>query len=75
MGIYGALNNAVSGLQSQAYALEQISGNIANSQTVGYKRAETSFADMVPMRRQVGSRLVVWWPQHVPPTTCRAPSR
>jgi flagellar hook protein FlgE len=34
-------------LQSQAYALEQISGNIANSQTVGYKRAETSFADMV----------------------------
>jgi flagellar hook protein FlgE len=47
MGIFGALNNAVSGLQSQAYALEQISGNIANSQTVGYKRAETSFADMV----------------------------
>lgn len=47
MGIFGALNNAVSGLQSQAYALEQISGNIANSQTVGYKRAETNFADMV----------------------------
>lgn len=47
MGIYGALNNAVSGLQSQAYALEQISGNIANSQTVGYKRAETGFSDMV----------------------------
>ncbi len=58
MGIYGALNNAVSGLQSQAYALEQISGNIANSQTVGYKRAETSFADMVadaaPTRQSPG---------------------
>lgn len=47
MGIYGALNNAVSGLQAQAYALEQISGNIANSQTIGFKRAETSFADMI----------------------------
>lgn len=58
MGIYGALNNAVSGLQSQSYALEQISGNIANSQTVGYKRAETSFADMVadaaPARQSPG---------------------
>lgn len=58
MGIFGALNNAVSGLQAQAYALEQISGNIANSQTVGYKRAETSFADMVadaaPARQSPG---------------------
>lgn len=48
MGIYGALNNAVSGLQAQSYALEQISGNIANSQTIGYKRTESSFADMIP---------------------------
>lgn len=47
MGILSALNNAVTGLKSQSYALEQISGNIANSQTVGYKRAETSFTDMV----------------------------
>ncbi|MEM1287307.1 MAG: flagellar hook-basal body complex protein [Pseudomonadota bacterium] len=47
MGIFGALNNAVSGLQAQSFALEQISGNIANSQTVGFKRAETSFTDMV----------------------------
>lgn len=58
MGIFGALNNAVSGLQAQAYALEQISGNIANSQTVGYKRAETSFSDMVadaaPSRQSPG---------------------
>ncbi|MGD1885540.1 MAG: flagellar hook protein FlgE [Cohaesibacteraceae bacterium] len=58
MGIYGALNNAVSGLQAQSYALEQISGNIANSQTIGYKRAETNFADMVadaaPARQSPG---------------------
>lgn len=58
MGIFGALNNAVSGLNSQSYALEQISGNIANSQTIGYKRAETSFTDMVmdaaPSRQSPG---------------------
>lgn len=47
MSIFSALNNAVSGLQSQAFALEQISGNIANAQTVGFKRAETSFTDLV----------------------------
>lgn len=48
MGIYGALSTAVTGLQAQAFALENISGNIANSQTVGYKRVETSFEDMIP---------------------------
>jgi len=48
MGIYGALSTAVTGLQAQSFALENISGNIANSQTVGYKRIETSFIDMVP---------------------------
>ena len=48
MGIYGALSTAVTGLQAQSFALENISGNIANSQTVGYKRVETSFEDMIP---------------------------
>jgi flagellar hook protein FlgE len=33
MGIFGALTTAVSGLRAQSYALENISGNIANSQT------------------------------------------
>ena len=47
MGILGALSSAVSGLSAQSYALENISNNIANSQTVGYKRIETSFADLV----------------------------
>ncbi|MDB5588653.1 MAG: flagellar hook-basal body complex protein [Devosia sp.] len=56
MGIYGALSTAVSGLRAQSHALENISGNIANSQTVGYKRIETSFSDMIadaPVKQQV----------------------
>jgi len=48
MGIYGALSTAVNGLSAQATALDNISGNIANSQTVGYKRVDTSFEDMIP---------------------------
>ncbi|WP_404403206.1 flagellar hook protein FlgE [Pelagibacterium halotolerans] len=48
MGIYGALATAVTGLQGQSFALENISGNIANSQTTGYKRMETGFIDLVP---------------------------
>jgi len=48
MGIYGALATAVTGLRAQSFALENISGNIANSQTTGYKRIETSFIDLIP---------------------------
>ena len=48
MGIYSALSTSVTGLQAQSFALEQISGNIANSQTTGYKRTETNFVDLVP---------------------------
>jgi flagellar hook protein FlgE len=48
MGIYGALSSAVTGLRAQSHALENISGNIANSQTTGYKRMETSFLDLIP---------------------------
>ena len=33
MGIFDALTTAVSGLQAQSFALQNISGNIANSQT------------------------------------------
>ncbi|MGV8833089.1 MAG: flagellar hook protein FlgE [Devosia sp.] len=56
MGIYGALSSAVTGLRAQAHALENISGNIANSQTTGYKRIETDFLDLIPdapIKRQV----------------------
>jgi flagellar hook protein FlgE len=48
MGIFGAMQTAVSGLRAQSYALENISGNIANSQTTGFKRVDTSFVDLVP---------------------------
>lgn len=48
MGIFGAMTTAVSGLSAQAFALENISGNIANSQTTGFKRVETAFSDLIP---------------------------
>src|ERR1700680_2186513 len=47
MGIFNALTTAVSGLQAQSFALQNISGNIANSQTIGYKETDTAFQDLV----------------------------
>ncbi|WP_075215617.1 flagellar hook protein FlgE [Mongoliimonas terrestris] len=47
MGILSAMNKSVSGLNAQSFALENISGNIANSQTTAYKRTDTSFQDMI----------------------------
>lgn len=47
MSIFGAMSTAVAGLQAQSFALENVSGNIANSQTTGFKRVNTSFADLV----------------------------
>jgi flagellar hook protein FlgE len=48
MGIFDALNTSVSGLQAQSFALQNISGNIANASTVGFKGTNTSFEDIVP---------------------------
>jgi flagellar hook protein FlgE len=48
MGIFDALNTAVGGLQAQSFALQNISGNIANTSTIGYKGINTSFEDLVP---------------------------
>jgi flagellar hook protein FlgE len=48
MGIFDALNTSVAGLQAQSFALQNISGNIANAQTTGYKGIGTSFVDLVP---------------------------
>src|SRR6266404_4722069 len=48
MGIFDALNTSVAGLQAQSFALQNISGNIANAQTTGYKGVGTSFVDLVP---------------------------
>jgi len=48
MGIFGALTTAVTGMRAQAFALENVSGNIANSQTTAFKRIDTSFVDLIP---------------------------
>lgn len=47
MSNINAINTAVTGLKAQAKALENISGNIANSQTAGYKKVDTSFSDLI----------------------------
>jgi flagellar hook protein FlgE len=48
MGIFDALNTSVSGLQAQSFALQNVSGNIANASTIGFKGTGTSFEDLVP---------------------------
>ena len=40
-------------LQAQSFALQNISGNIANASTIGYKGIDTSFEDLDPRRRPV----------------------
>ena len=45
MSIFGAMNSAISGLTAQSDAFGNISDNVANSQTVGFKRVDTSFVD------------------------------
>ena len=63
MSIFGAMTNAVTGLRAQSYALENISDNIANSQTTGYKRVDTSFQDLVPdypLTQQVGGSVLAF---------------
>jgi flagellar hook protein FlgE len=56
MGMFGSMLTAVAGLRAQSFALENISGNIANSSTPGFKRVDTSFTDLIPeapLNRQV----------------------
>ncbi|WP_423068261.1 flagellar hook protein FlgE [Devosia sp. CN2-171] len=63
MGIYGALSTAVTGLRAQSFALENISGNIANSQTTGFKRIDTDFVDMIPdaaQKRQTAGSVLAY---------------
>ncbi|KRE00241.1 hypothetical protein ASE63_09165 [Bosea sp. Root381] len=63
MGVFSALTTAVSGMQAQSYALENISGNIANSRTAGFKRVDTTFADLVPdsaLNRQIAGSVAAF---------------
>lgn len=57
MGILTAMNSAVGGLGAQSFALENISGNIANSSTTGFKRKDTSFGDLVRSNTSNASRV------------------
>ena len=47
MSLFGAMNSAISGLTAQSDAFGDISDNVANSQTVGFKRVDTSFVDFL----------------------------
>jgi flagellar hook protein FlgE len=67
MSIFGAMNSAISGLTSQSDAFGNISDNVANSQTDGFKRVDTSFVDYLttstPSQNQPGA--VVAQPDYV----------
>ncbi|WP_366657505.1 flagellar hook-basal body complex protein [Fodinicurvata sp. EGI_FJ10296] len=52
MSVFSSLNTAVGGLRAQSTALGHISDNIANSTTLGYKRTETNFRDLVTTSNQ-----------------------
>jgi flagellar hook protein FlgE len=47
MSLYGALFAGVSALNAQSQAMGMISDNIANVNTIGYKRSEAAFSSMV----------------------------
>jgi flagellar hook protein FlgE len=61
MGIFGALTTAVTGMRAQSFALENVSGNIANSQTTAFKRIDTAFTDLIPdaqLNKQLAGNVV-----------------
>jgi flagellar hook protein FlgE len=45
MSLFGAIDTAISGLTAQSASFGNISEDVANSQTVGFKRVDTSFID------------------------------
>ncbi|MCO5733034.1 flagellar hook protein FlgE [Rhizobium sp. SSA_523] len=47
MSLYGTMRTGVSGMNAQANRLGTVGDNIANSSTVGYKKATTEFSSMV----------------------------
>ncbi len=59
MSLFGAMSTAISGLDSQAAAFSNISNNMANSQTVGFKQVDTAFVDYLtsstPTNNQSGT--------------------
>ncbi|MEM7694948.1 MAG: flagellar hook protein FlgE [Pseudomonadota bacterium] len=47
MSLYNVLRTSVSGMEAQSYKLATVAENIANANTVGYKRADTQFSSLV----------------------------
>jgi flagellar hook protein FlgE len=47
MSLYSSMNTALSGMSAQSRALGHISDNVANSQTVGFKRTDTNFVSYI----------------------------
>lgn len=48
MGLGGAMNSGVSGLQSFSNAMSVIGNNLANTNTTGFKASRTLFSDLMP---------------------------
>jgi flagellar hook protein FlgE len=67
MSLFGAMNTAISGMSAQSSAFGNISDNVANSQTVGYKRVDTNFIDYLTTSTatQNDSSAVVATPDYV----------
>ena len=47
MSLYNVLRTGVSGMEAQSYKLATVADNIANANTIGYKRADTQFSSLV----------------------------
>ena len=47
MSLYSSMNTSLSGMTAQSRALGHISDNVANSQTVGFKRTDTNFVSYI----------------------------
>jgi flagellar hook protein FlgE len=67
MSLFGAINTAISGLTAQSSAFGNISEDVANSQTVGFKRVDTSFIDYLTTSTATGNEpgAVVAQPEYV----------
>ncbi len=52
MSLYSSMNTALSGMNAQSRALGHISDNVANSQTIGFKRTDTNFVSYISESNQ-----------------------
>lgn len=55
MGLFGALFTGVSGLAAESQSTSIIANNIANTNTVGFKRSSTAFSSLVTSQSSAGA--------------------